>query len=1418
MKRTFTLVLMSLVLGLGQMLAAFTQPEAGKVYRIYNAKVKDDAPKRVIGEDPIARQVSSDVVEEDNLKQLWVLSTKDSGYLLQNAYSGQYLHPCQNQSTQVYPTGAEEKVMYITQVNGTKYAIGQAKGAYLHLDGSNNIVRWYDDKNESSQWQFEEVNVSAETISLSQAAFKTLYEEYQAKLELITHVDEYNALLPTFFADVACTELNPAYAGMSDEELRAEMSALPTPLQDMAIKIKNQQWGHREQEFRIRNYKAYSDADYWGEKLYTKKYSRINNPTGVYGKAGDVLYVFVGNDIPKGTTLQAEVICGSAIQGTAYDLKKGLNMIPTVKDYSNIFVQYVGETSLESDVLITDYPELKVHIEEGVVNGFWNIDEHDDEDWVDMMTNLATADVFQVKGERIMFHMSKYYMKKFCSQTITDAIGWWDDMTRWQQDMLGIEDVRLKKFNNLGCAISLTTGYQSATHYRTQYLDSYIGNLLPYENMMSNADNCWGPAHENGHVHQAAIQSVGTAEVSNNFFSNLTLDKLGRYTSRGSANDVIFSNYGNHIPYILRDGATTMRSFWQLYLYFHKVKGDETFYPRVFQAMRATPMKARDPKYYANSVYGNEDLLIFAKACCDVAQMDLSEFFRFWGYLEITDNQHIGDYGDFYLTTRESDVEEFLAHASQYPKAPSIIFIEDRVKNELRTDGGDGYKQHHGNAVRVGEAGDVGHYTDYMDTSVKAEGYVYRKKGMSITIGEGSGAVGFKVYDKTDNTLLYGSNRLKFNIPKEYEKYDVVVVASQADGTDVVLKSLAEGGTEEQQLALLLESLDAAKEYAERTDETGTRIGYLKSEYVVELNELISKVESVIQNSDQSEKTYGAWSIQLDAIVSSLYRNLDARVSMVPDCFYSITLSSDSKRYLYSVNSGLVTETFKEEEVSYDMQWRFVDSGIEGAFYIQHRETGNYVSTIASNGRVRITSKDIAEALPFCLIADAPGEYYIQSFEDPDVRIYNNSSNQGCAGNQNGDNAKWVIRLEDEMFSMPEVSSDEQLVIYYIQRTDNNKFINKYSGRDGSGRVSSDFFKDHNDYAYWFYFCQGSEEGKYKIYNYNVDEGKRYPVTLKDGALYVNVQAEVAPEFTIAFDESGTALTIAGEEGFWGMEQSSATRNEFVVLKAEADIAWRVQHVRTISLVNEPLESITISQEKVEIVEGESFTLTVTETAPVFATNHSVVWSSNNPDIATVDADGKVVAIKEGVVLIKATACDGSGVEATCQVSVQSKLLKTLSVNKTSATISEGDSITLTVKTMPSYAVDHSVTWSSDNTDVATVDADGKVKAIAEGTAIITVTANDGSGLSATCKVTVKKKDTGVVTEEAVVFSVQGRGGVIIVDGLAEGTVVSVYNLVGSLIATGNATIGTVSVKTGLDKGDIAIVAAGEHCVKVQMR
>ena len=77
-----------------------------------------------------------------------------------------------------------------------------------------------------------------------------------------------------------------------------------------------------------------------------------------------------------------------------------------------------------------------------------------------------------------------------------------------------------------------------------------------------------------------------------------------------------------------------------------------------------------------------------------------------------------------------------------------------------------------------------------------------------------------------------------------------------------------------------------------------------------------------------------------------------------------------------------------------------------------------------------------------------------------------------------------------------------------------------------------------------------------------------------------------------------------------------------------------------------------------------------------------------------------------------------------------------VSLDKKSATMQVGKSLKLTATVSPAGADDKSITWSSDNTKVATVDKDGNVKAVSEGKATITVTTNDG-GKTDSCAVTV---------------------------------------------------------------------------------
>ena len=95
---------------------------------------------------------------------------------------------------------------------------------------------------------------------------------------------------------------------------------------------------------------------------------------------------------------------------------------------------------------------------------------------------------------------------------------------------------------------------------------------------------------------------------------------------------------------------------------------------------------------------------------------------------------------------------------------------------------------------------------------------------------------------------------------------------------------------------------------------------------------------------------------------------------------------------------------------------------------------------------------------------------------------------------------------------------------------------------------------------------------------------------------------------------------------------------------------------------------------------------------------------------------------------------------ATLTIAPAPVAVSSITLNKDAFGLTVGDSETLTATVNPKNATDKTVTWSSDNENAATVDANGKVTAVGEGEAIITATANDGSGVTASCKVTVTAK------------------------------------------------------------------------------
>ena len=171
-------------------------------------------------------------------------------------------------------------------------------------------------------------------------------------------------------------------------------------------------------------------------------------------------------------------------------------------------------------------------------------------------------------------------------------------------------------------------------------------------------------------------------------------------------------------------------------------------------------------------------------------------------------------------------------------------------------------------------------------------------------------------------------------------------------------------------------------------------------------------------------------------------------------------------------------------------------------------------------------------------------------------------------------------------------------------------------------------------------------------------------------------------------------------------------------------------------------EGISLNITSKELYENETFMLIATIT-PDVTTNKKVVWSSSDVSVATVSANGLVTTISPGSAVITATTTDGSNLSASCDVTIKQRATS-ISLSKTDVTIYTGNTLQLTATVLPSTTSNPSVTWSSNNTSVATVSSTGLVTAKSTGNAVITATTADGSNLSATCNVTVKRLATSI--------------------------------------------------------------------------
>ena len=175
-----------------------------------------------------------------------------------------------------------------------------------------------------------------------------------------------------------------------------------------------------------------------------------------------------------------------------------------------------------------------------------------------------------------------------------------------------------------------------------------------------------------------------------------------------------------------------------------------------------------------------------------------------------------------------------------------------------------------------------------------------------------------------------------------------------------------------------------------------------------------------------------------------------------------------------------------------------------------------------------------------------------------------------------------------------------------------------------------------------------------------------------------------------------------------------------------------------------PITSVSLNKTTITLDIDDTYQLIGTIT-PNNATYKTLSWSSSNPSVATVSSNGLVRPVSPGEVTITATTTDGTNLSASCQVTVV-KRIKTITLNESSLTLTLPQTTQLVAFLTPYDATNQTLTWTSSNTSIATVDENGFITSKAAGSTTIRATTTDGSNLSASCQVTVVKQYVTAIT------------------------------------------------------------------------
>ena len=253
-----------------------------------------------------------------------------------------------------------------------------------------------------------------------------------------------------------------------------------------------------------------------------------------------------------------------------------------------------------------------------------------------------------------------------------------------------------------------------------------------------------------------------------------------------------------------------------------------------------------------------------------------------------------------------------------------------------------------------------------------------------------------------------------------------------------------------------------------------------------------------------------------------------------------------------------------------------------------------------------------------------------------------------------------------------------------------------------------------------------------------------------------------------------------------------------VTLTATAQDGSGVKATCRVVVKNPMATQVVLNETQHNAIIDDVFTLTAKVMPEKAAQN--VVWTMDKTNILQNMGNGKFKALKAGEVTITATAQDGSGVKATCHVTVKNPMATQVVLNKTQHNATVDDVFTLTAKVMPEKAAQN-VVWTMDKTNILQNMGDGKFKALKAGEVTLTATAQDASEAKATCRVIVVPPTALDFKKDDASHSLQWEGATLVLYGAKIGSTIRVYSMKGKKLHQFETTDSVVRIDFGLWHG-----------------